>query len=186
MCFERTPAKEYLRHYSGYKMQSVLRNPSFIWTISNFSTFRLMQQPFSKTRCWMKHLNNLLTVYTNKTFFFFECKKINRLTLIFGYNSQISVEEFIFITRLIQVQIWSKSLPKYGSTIIKSFRDCTYNKFWRKYSVQNYFIYLSAKSQGQLFLCNILFNIFILYWNFPKSEHKLKYWNNSDLIKLVL
>ena len=35
----------------------------------------------------------------------FECKKINRLTLIFGYNSQISVEEFIFITRLIQVQI---------------------------------------------------------------------------------
>ena len=42
-------------------------NPSFIYTILNFPTFRLIQQSFPRRRCWMKNLHNRLTWYISQT-----------------------------------------------------------------------------------------------------------------------
>ena len=63
----RISANECSGHYLGWNNTWVWRNPSFIYTIFNFPAFRLIQQPFSSRRCWMKNLRNRSTFYTCQT-----------------------------------------------------------------------------------------------------------------------
>ena len=112
-------------------------------------------------------------------------KKIN-LHLILNTIWRFQYGGLIVITWLILVQIWSESLPKYGSNIIKYFLCIVIATILGVNNMsKNPFIHLSTKSRGWLFLYKIFFNIFISEWNLTQSEHKLKYGNNNDF-KLVL
>ena len=114
-------------------------------------------------------------------------KKLINLHLLWNTIRKFQWGSLFFITLLILVWIWRESLPKYGSTIIKSFLGTVLTTtFCVNTLSKNVFIHLSTKSRGQLFLYKILFNIFILWWNFTKCEHQLKHRNNSDSIKPVL
>ena len=48
-------------------------------------------------------------------------KKLINFHLLWNTIRKLQWGSLFFITRLILVRIWSESLPKYGSTIIKSF-----------------------------------------------------------------
>ena len=81
--------------------------------------------------------------------FIYESEKFNKLALSLLCNSKMAVGQLIFHYRLILVRIWSGSLSKFGSTIIKSFLSTTLTIIFGFNTLfKNAFIHLSTKSSG--------------------------------------
>ena len=105
-------------------------------------------------------------------------KKIANSALSLENKLDSRVRELLFIMWLILVRVWRDNLHKYYKVLLRRLLIIVLNTIILP---KNYWMHFSTNPGGKLFLNKILF-----WWNLIKSEHKLKYQNNNDLIKLIL
>ena len=112
-------------------------------------------------------------------------KKIINLHLVSNTIQKLQCGVLSFVTRLILVRIWSKSLPKYGSAIKQSFLGTVLTIVFGVKLQKLFYTFFSKVMWVTNFIQNTFQYIYFMM-KFTKSEQKLKHRNSNDLIKPVL
>ena len=90
-------------------------------------------------------------------------KKLINLHLLWNAIRKLQWGSLFFITQLILVWIWSESLLKYGSTIIKSFLGTVLTKTFCVNTLSKFFLYICQRSHVSNYFYTRYFSIYLFH-----------------------